>query len=108
MFFVPPRMVTCELSRVCCWLRRCQQQFSTCSSQEGNYQEPRTALGAFRKRSVRVVWNMDLLREEGGNIIVKLQLAYKQIMVQRHRRALRHPSPLTPHWEVAGLLCAVK
>ena len=25
----PPRMVMCELSRVCCWLRRRQQQIST-------------------------------------------------------------------------------
>ena len=31
----PPRMVTCELSRVGCCLRRCQQQISTCRSQEG-------------------------------------------------------------------------
>ena len=30
----PPRMVTCELSRVCCWLRRRQQQISTCRPQE--------------------------------------------------------------------------
>ena len=30
-----PRMVTCELSRVGCCLRRCQQQISTCRSQEG-------------------------------------------------------------------------
>ena len=31
---LPPRMVTCELSRVCCWLRRRQQQISTCRPQE--------------------------------------------------------------------------
>ena len=31
----PPRMVTCELSRVGCCLRRCQQQISTCKAQEG-------------------------------------------------------------------------
>ena len=31
----PPRTVTCELSRVGCCLRRCQQQISTCRSQEG-------------------------------------------------------------------------
>ena len=30
-----PRMVTCELSRVGCCLRRRQQQISTCRSQEG-------------------------------------------------------------------------
>ena len=30
----PPRMVTCELSRVCCWLRRRQQQISPCRPQE--------------------------------------------------------------------------
>ena len=29
----PPRMVTCELSRVCCWLGRRQQQISTCRPQ---------------------------------------------------------------------------
>ena len=38
----------------------------------------KTALGAFRKRSVRVVWNEDLLREKGGSINVKLQLTYMQ------------------------------
>ena len=30
----PPRTVTCELSRVCCWLRQRQQQISTCRPQE--------------------------------------------------------------------------
>ena len=36
---------------------------------------------------------MDLLREEGGNIIVKLQLTSKQNMVHAHHKALRHPPP---------------
>ena len=30
----PARMMTCELSHVCCWLRRRQQQISTCRPQE--------------------------------------------------------------------------
>ena len=50
-----PRMVTCELSRVGCCLKRRQQQISTCRSggdQEVKaYQGPKTTLGAFRKRS---------------------------------------------------------
>ena len=63
----------------------------------------KTALGAFRKRSVRVVWNEDLLREKGGNIKVKLQLTYMQGIQHCTDRAWRHPSPLTPHWAVGGL-----
>ena len=64
------------------------------------------SLDAFPKRSVRLVSNMDLLREEGGNIIVKLQLTYKQITVRAHHRALRHPSPSPPTgmWEVGYAL----
>ena len=54
-----------------------------------------TALGAFRKRSVRVVRNEDLLREKGGNINVKvkLQLTYTQAIQHSTDSAWRHPPP---------------
>ena len=76
-------MVTCELSRVWCWLRRSQhnRQHMQCTRRKKSLSRAeKTALGAFRKRSVRVVWNEDLLREKGGNINVnvKLQLTYTQ------------------------------
>ena len=47
-----PRMVTCELSRVC-WLKQDQhnmQHMQLRRRREQACQEPKTALGAFRKR----------------------------------------------------------
>ena len=98
-------MVTCELSRVCCWLRRRQQQISTCRPQEEEkaYQEPKTALGAFRKRSMRVAEEVDHLREEGGNIKVDVNCSYYiHSKLYRHVPAWSHPSPSPPtgRWEV--------
>ena len=50
-----PRMVTCELSRVC-WLKRSQhnmQHMQITRRREKSLSRAETALGAFRKRSVR-------------------------------------------------------
>ena len=41
---------------------------------------------------------MDVLREEGGNIIVKLQLTFKQNTVHAHHKALRQPPPPQHKW----------
>ena len=98
-------MVTCELSHVWCWLRRSQhnkQHMQFTRRKKSLSRAEKTALGAFRKRSVRVVWNEDLLREKGGNINVKvkLQLTYRQDIQHSTDTAWRHPSPLPPHWAV--------
>ena len=70
----PPRMVTCELSRVGCCLRRRQQQISTCRSQEGGRSLSR-AKNNPRRLSQKVCGKIvlreyDQMRERGGNIIV--------------------------------------
>ena len=52
---IPPRMVTCELSRVCCWLARRQhnrQHMQFTRGKEKLVKSRKAAPGAFRKRSV--------------------------------------------------------
>ena len=49
----PPRMVTCELSRVCCWLARCQhnRQHMQFTRVKGKLvKSQKAAPGAFRKK----------------------------------------------------------
>ena len=93
-------MVTCEVSRVWCWLRRSphNRQHVQCTRRKKSLSRAeKTALAAFRKRSVRVVWNEDLLREKGGNINVnvKLQVTYAQDIQHSTDTAWPPPPPST-------------